>query len=665
MSTTPQSDASPSAAVVTQQAPAATQPATAPAQQPAAEPPRSMADIDADFDALVRRRQMIQFGASCGVSMIVHAIALILLGLIKNQVPTKELVVPLVASVAETPEDLLNQVLEDDPEPSKTLEPISGVEVTHTGLVGMAAAALPSAPTMTADTSEVVAEAVRYDPGELNPFNQSSKVFAANVPKGTVGDAIQSVNNYQDAVDRITQEILTKLNNGKVLVIWCFDESESMLDDRTEITAKIDRVYAELGIATTAQGDQLLTSICSYGKDLHFLTTKPTADVKEIQAAIKKVPNDPSGQEQMCPAITTAVGQHVKYANQGRRQLMTIVVTDESGDPQSNWSNMEATIAECKSLRSPVYFLAREAVFGYPYGTMRYIDPETKTVHWLQIDRGPETPYAEQLQVDGFVRRYDAHASGFGPYAQTRIARETNGVFFMLPSPEVNLVGRDATKYNLETMRPYLPDLSTRSDYMAERDKHEFRKTLWRMIGIFNPYSDDKAQAAAVQVKWWNFAIDQPGFTEQAKENYAKAQKLIPMYEQAQKELEKVKGLRAREDSLRWRANYDLIYAQVLAFQVRLHEYSALLEKTAKEFKPPKDAKSNEWNLFTTARTLTDAKTKDLREKAIEALKYVAKEHEGTPYASRARNELARGFGVDIRDNWDDPRRRNVVLPKF
>lgn len=607
---------------------------------------------------------MYRFGAACSVSMVVHAVALILLGLIKSQTVPKTEFKEFVASVAETPEDLLNQVLDEDPEPSKTLDPVSGVAVTHTGLSGNAVA-LPSAPTMAADSNEVVQETFKYDPGSLNPFNATSKSFSADVPRGTVGDAVAVAENYQQAVDRITQEILVKLNKGKVLVIWCFDESESMADDRAEIVSKVDRVYAELGIASSAQNDQLLTSICSYGKDLHMLTKKPTADVKEIQAAINSVPNDPSGQEQMCPAISTAVTQHVKYANQGRRQLMCVVVTDESGDPNSNWANMEQTIAECKSLRSPVYFLGRESVFGYPFGTMRYIDPETKTVHWLQIDRGPETPQAEQLQVDGFIRRYDAHASGFGPYAQTRIARETNGVFFMLPSPEVNLVGRDNTKYPLEAMRPYLPDLSVRNDYIAERDKHEFRRTLWKLIGDFNPYSENKQLADSVQVKWWNWPIEQPAFVEMARANYLKAQALIPKYEQAAKELEKVKPQRAREDSLRWRANYDLMYAQVLTFQVRLHEYSAILEQTAKNYKPPKDAKSNEWNLYTVARTLTDAKTKDLREKATEALKFCQKEHEGTPYSSRARNELARGFGVDIREGYDDPRRRNVVLPKY
>ena len=73
-----------------------------------------------------------------------------------------------------------------------------------------------------------------------------------------------------------------------------------------------------------------------------------------------------------------------------------------------------------------------------------------------------------QLQVDGIHRRYDAHPSGFGPYEQARLARQTGGVFFLLPSPEANLWRRDDRIYDADAMRPYLPNLAARGDYAAE-----------------------------------------------------------------------------------------------------------------------------------------------------------------------------------------------------
>ena len=62
-----------------------------------------------------------------------------------------------------------------------------------------------------------------------------------------------------------------------------------------------------------------------------------------------------------------------------------------------------------KQRKCKIYTLGRESVFGYPYAHMRYVHPQTKRPHWLRIDRGPETGFVEQLQTNGFRRRYDAH----------------------------------------------------------------------------------------------------------------------------------------------------------------------------------------------------------------------------------------------------------------
>jgi hypothetical protein len=104
---------------------------------------------------------------------------------------------------------------------------------------------------------------------------------------------------------------------------------------------------------------------------------------------------------------------------------------------------------------------------------------------------------------------------------------------------------------------------------------------------------------------------------------------------------------------------------------VRLHEYCATIEEMAKKYQPPpmpKDPKAqpaNEWHSFTVAKTKTDAKTKTNRERSLELLKQVIKDHDGTPYAARAQYEIARGFGVELRGHWDDPRRSKVKLPNL
>ena len=153
----------------------------------------------------------------------------------------------------------------------------------------------------------------------------------------------------------------------------------------------------------------------------------------------------------MCSAVLQADRRRTgNTPSSTRRQMALIVVTDESGDRIDNDTQLERAIAEAKAARCKIYVLGREAVFGYPYAHMRWVHPQTKRVHWLPIDRGPETAFVEQLQTDGFHRRYDAHPSGFGPYECTRLGRETGGIFFMLPSLETNLVHGEKRNYDLE-----------------------------------------------------------------------------------------------------------------------------------------------------------------------------------------------------------------------
>src|SRR5688572_2683027 len=94
--------------------------------------------------------------------------------------------------------------------------------------------------------------------GDVGFATVPRRALGMDVPEGSPGDAQAVVDNYQEAMDRITQEILVMLLKNKVLVVWCFDESESMKDDQKEILERVERVYQELGLSKGAQGDALL-----------------------------------------------------------------------------------------------------------------------------------------------------------------------------------------------------------------------------------------------------------------------------------------------------------------------------------------------------------------------------------------------------------------------
>lgn len=631
---------------------------------------------DGDDDGAMFSRNVLYTLTACGVSMVTHCLVLVMMGMMVLAMPQQQVTQEIVAEVDEPPEEVINQVLEEEIKPSKELALVSTAVSSVVGAQG-AVSALSQPQVAAQQVSTEAPTQVQVDVGEVNVFKSNGKHLSQDLPEGQLGEAAAIAETYAEAMDRVTQEILGKLAKGKVLVIWVHDQSGSMKDDRDEINARIDRVYQELGLASQAKGDALQTAVTSYGATFNNIHTRqPTSNIDEIRAAMDEVPIDESGVEMMCQGIGFAIQSHKKYVTQGNRQMMVVVVTDESGDPATNVQYLESTIAEAKAARCPIYFLGRESVFGYPYARMRWEDPKTGLPFWLQIERGPETPLPELLQIDGFHRRWDANSSGFGPYEQCRMARQTGGVFFMLPSPETNLVGRDNRKYALEQMRPYLPDLGARSDYIAERDKNELRRFLWKIIVDLNPY--DKAHTGANRVELrYQFPLKLDEFKKAATDEQVISKRMIDYMAEAEKALVAVERLRNLEPSPRWRANYDLMLGQMYSYQVRIYQYGLALEAFMRNPMPvkniygPKRPTTN-WHILWRKEVIDhpDPKINNWMQEHIklanEQYAKVAAEHAGTPYENRAKYEMTRGYGVWFREEWDDPNlRRNVVVPKL
>ncbi|MBL9080798.1 MAG: VWA domain-containing protein [Planctomycetales bacterium] len=653
-------------------APAKTAPAQAAGKNATAETQAAAEGEEEVGDETPMMSRNVVWGLTAGgSSMVVHLALLLILGLMGTGYTPKP-PVQIIESSVEPPreQEEITQKLDQKIQPSTSLSAVSSTSASASATVGVqgaisAAVAAPKLNTTVVDRPT----AVRVDVGAVNVFTQSGSTFAAAVPEGTLGEGLAASEGYGDAMDRITQEILNMLAKRKVIVCWAFDQSESMQDDREEVQGRVERVYQELGLSAAAKDDALLTGVVSYGAATLNHTPQPTYKPEEIMAAIKAVPNDPSGAEMQCMALNFCVANYQKVATSGNRQMAIIMVTDESGDMNTNISQLEATIQTLKQANIKVYILGRESVFGYPYARMRWAD-EFKQIHWIPIDRGPETPQPEQLQINGFHRRHDAFPSGFGPYEQSRIARQTGGIFFMLPSPEVQLVGRRADiAYDADAMRPFLPDLSARNDYVADRDKSPFRQMIFKVISDLNPYQSG-SKGSRVEVRTDQFPIEPPAFAKEATENMKKAQDLILYLQEAQKALESVAAHRAREKSPRWRANYDLIYAQSISYQARLQEYGWYLAefmKTPKAIKNPLGPArpTNGWDVGTVKRLLKPEVTQATREKADALFREIQKEYAGTPWAWRATEELGRGYGIELHEDYWDPRSRGVKVPKY
>lgn len=469
----------------------------------------------------------------------------------------------------------------------------------------------------------------------------------ARVARGKSGSAQAVVRDYRQAMDRITQELLTLMADRKVLLIWCFDQSESMKDDQQEIRARLQRVYAELGMAGATSSDELMTAVTSFGDNFICHTERPTTDPQIVREAIDAVPIDPSGSEFMSSAVIRSIALHQEFARRQGRQMALILVSDESGDREEVDTYLEAAIGQALDADCRVYILGREAVFGYPYAYLRWVHPQTGAVHELPMDRGPETAFAEVLQTDGSEARSDAHPSGFGPYAQSRLAWRTGGIFFMLPTLESELIGGEKRRYDLAVMRDYVPDLRSREEILVDAQRHPIRPLIWKIVTDLDP---NRREVAKMMNLPQRFAAEITEFRRQALEASAQAELYLAGLERGIKALDSQKRARDQEPSLRWQANYDLIRAQAEAYAARVYLYRIALEEAAKKLiVTPTVVKGDKklvgWRVRQTREAPIDQVATKMLEHAKDLYLAVIENHPGTPWAARAEWELKRDFG--------------------
>jgi hypothetical protein len=181
----------------------------------------------------------------------------------------------IVTELVDEPEqEFIEEVLDKQIE-AATEQAVSVVSaVPSSGALGTASPMVQAAMAIdqaVADRADVAEVAITG----LQAIAPPSERIVEEVPEGFLGDPRAIVEDYQEAMDRITQEILINLQKSPVLVLWCFDESESMKDDQEEIRGRIYRVYEELGLVSATNSDALTTAVTSYGSGFNVHTPDP------------------------------------------------------------------------------------------------------------------------------------------------------------------------------------------------------------------------------------------------------------------------------------------------------------------------------------------------------------------------------------------------------
>ncbi len=594
-------------------------------------------------------------------SMLVHLIIVLTLALVPLRAPFDEEAVVIVSPPQyeqEKIEEIIDEVTYSDlPQVKVGANSVADSEMAE------------ASAEMFAEVSEIP-NPIDLEPTDLGQIMVDKMFQDAVAPldkltnqKGKVG---QGTEGAAGAVDRITFEILKMLEERPTMVVWLFDQSGSLHRQRREIRDRFDRIYTELGIAeqSGAKGFRknanevpLLTSIVGFGSGVNLFTEEPTDDLNEIKSIVDNIEVDSSGEEKVFSAISSAADKYKSLrrnrSSRGpQRNLLFVVVTDERGDDPNM---LEVAVDDCRKWGIPVYVIGVPAPFGREHSLVKYVDPDPKydqSPQWAQVDQGPETFLPERVQV-GFTGNFEQEPvidSGFGPYALTRLCYETGGIYFTVhPNRNVsrqvrrNEIDEYASdmKYFFDpnAMGRYRPDYLAPEDYVSMVKASPLRSALVNAAqmrpatGITRPRTRFVKTGEAQLV----------GELTTAQQDAAK---LEPTLIRMADVLEPGMASRDTEESLRWKAGFDLAMGRVLAQKVRTETYNAMLAK-AKRGMNFEDENSNTWVLVPSDEISVGSKWVSEAKKARELLQSVVTQHAGTPWALLAKQEL------DVSIGWE------------
>ena len=448
------------------------------------------------------------------------------------------------------------------------------------------------------------------------------------------------------ALDRLTYEIINSLKERKTLVVWLFDESDSLKERRNAIADRFENVYKQVGQFYVGAEVALETAIVGFNEDTHFYTGKPVKSISEVISKVCNLRRPKTKNEHVFAAVLQIAKKWKNYRFKGTRQrpnIMIFIVTDERGD---DFANLEDSIQFCRRNGIRVYCVGNSAVFGREKGyvTWTYSDGFRRD---LPVEQGPETVAPERLQLpfwSGPAIGLERMSASFGPYALTRLCVESGGMYFVAAE------SRFGPQFEPAVMRNYPPDY---------RPIREYQKQLLT----------NHAKGALVRASklTWDEGFPRPRLSFRAdtdnvlRQQITAAQKPLAKLDYRLKELEAVisQGIKDREKlkSPRWRASFDLAIGRLFAWRVRAYGYNTILAEMKSSPRTFQTAGNNQWRLVPSEEINGPPAVRKLSKNATMYLSRVIQEHPETPWALLAQKELNQPLGWQ----WKEGR---MIIPK-
>lgn len=509
-------------------------------------------------------------------------------------------------------------------------------------------AALAIAPNVADDVPELSEEMPLVDESDADIRLTRLEPLAAielddvRTQLGSIGSEVVAVSG---AVDQIAHEIVMNLEESDVLVVWLMDASISLKDDRQQIADRLERVYDEISQVTaegTLDPDALSGAVLSFGRDTTELVA-PTGDGNEIVEAIRdKVPIDESGVENVFTAVVTAANKYRVLRTRGKRKLMFVIWTDESGD---DVAALEHATDVCQRLGISVFTVGPSSMFGREMGTQAYKHPGDGQIYNLPVKRGPDTARQEQVELPfWFGQGQPRLRAGVGPFALVRLAYQTDGAYF------INDAERDRSPFEPAVMRRYLPTYASPQEYNRQVAASPLRRAVLQAVDVTR-------QRELKGTPRLEFAPTGDNFQDElreAQESVAYNLHVVELALQAVSDASLEEQYQA-EVSPRWRAWYDLTMGRLLAMYVRSMEYNwacAVMKGKGADFV---NTKSNRWKFEPDEQLNYGTLTQRRAEETKKYLERCVAENQGTPWAVIASRELQYPFGFRVEETYVPP----------
>lgn len=468
---------------------------------------------------------------------------------------------------------------------------------------------------------------------------------------GVYGDVVTTEGDV-GSVDRITTEILSALQEHKVLVVWLLDASESLRTRREQVIGRFDRVYQELGELADREPDALLSSVVAFGQTATLMTKTPTADPAVLRKAVRSIPADDSGVENVFSAVHTAAMEYRAKARSGYH-VMLVVLTDESGNDLEAVDKAAAVVVEHKM---PVYVLGPLAPFSRREVHIRWVDPETSEVFHLPVERGPETAVAEYpVSLFSFLvdRPQPVLSSGFAPFGLAKLTHASGGICFVYNDGHIT-----GPSFDPIVLTDYAPEYVSQAEYRRLVETHPLRKSLLTCTMALQEADFPKPQT--------EFSVG--GIQFEIRGAFRNIEASYDAMGQVADELMSARKHYSREESNRWRAHFDLLLGQVLVRRLQIESAVPLLNAMYEKPRTCSDIASNAFALsgvkqVSLADTVADDEQQadqrdgEMSETALARLhlERVVRDHAGTPWAVLAQAELESPLIAEWRETFVEP----------